>query len=158
MRRHLLLAGFVLSAAVLLGALAWISHLTVDLEAREQDARQRAAFEERVRLSLWRMDAAVAYLLAQENARPVEPVESVEAITPIAPAARAAPASAGDEAASGPPLPAEVNRPYLAARFEIGPGGDVREWATARRGQGPVAATLERDALLAGLRQAPLPA
>jgi len=180
MRRHLLLAGFVLSAAVLLGALAWISHLTVDLEAREQDARQHAAFEERVRLSLWRMDAAVASLLAQENARAVEPITPAASIapaehlapvasgasgapfrpvapaTPATPATPAAPAGAVDEAASGPPLAAEMTRPYLVARFEVGPGGDVREWSTARRAQGPVAAPLERDILLAGLRQGPL--
>src|ERR1700724_292742 len=103
MRRSLFLAGFVLSAAVLLGALAWISHLTVDLEAREQDARQRAAFEERVRLSLWRMDSAVASLLAQENARPVDPSEPVEAAAPAPPEPPAPPGTA----ASGPPPLAE---------------------------------------------------
>jgi signal transduction histidine kinase len=161
MRRSLLLAGFVLSAAVLLGALAWISHLTVDLEAREQDARQRAAFEERVRLSLWRMDSAVASLLAQENARPVElfdPAGSVASAAPASARETAAQASTGRTAASGPPPLAEASRPYLAARFEIGPSGDVREWATARRGQGQAAAALARDVLLAGLRQGPLAA
>jgi hypothetical protein len=158
MRRSLFLAGFAVSAAVLLGALAWISHLTVDLEAREQDARQRAAFEERVRLSLWRMDSAVASLLAQENARPVEPVEPFEPVEPAAPAPPEPPAPPAPpgRAASGPPPLAETNRPYLAARFEVGPGGEVREWPTVRRGQGRVAAPLERDALLAGLRQGPL--
>jgi signal transduction histidine kinase len=172
MRRSLFLAGFVLSAAVLLGALAWISHLTADLEAREQDARQRAAFEERVRLSLWRMDSAVASLLAQENARPVEPFEPEEpaAAAPPEPPApsepptpgrageTAAPASTGRTAASGPPPLAEPNRPYLTARFEIGPGGEVRERPILRRGQGQVAAPLDRDLLLAGLQQGALAA
>jgi signal transduction histidine kinase len=130
MRRFLLLAGFVLSAAVLLGALAWVSHLSIDIESREREARQRAGFEERVRLSLWRMDSAVAGWLAQENAGPAEPVASA--------------------ASAAAPLP------HLAARFEIGPAGETREWWTAFHGPKPGTPALQRDVLLAGLRQGPL--
>lgn len=85
MRRHLFLAGFLLSAAVLLGALAWIALQALHLESREREARQRAAFEERVRLALWRMDTAAAGLLAQQSARPVEPARSPVSRTPSAP-------------------------------------------------------------------------
>src|SRR5690348_3630204 len=106
MRRYLpLVAGFLLSAGVLLAALAWVSRLALSLAASEAEARRRAAFEERVRLSLWRMDSALAAFLAEENARPVDTRDA-------------------GQAALGP---GEAARPYLAARFEIDAAGGVRE-------------------------------
>jgi signal transduction histidine kinase len=54
---------FVVCLAVLLAAMAWISKTALD-------ARRQAALEENVRLALWRMDFALAPLVAQESARP----------------------------------------------------------------------------------------
>ncbi len=40
------------------------------LDQAEAKARRQAAVEENVRLALWRMDSALAPLVAQESARP----------------------------------------------------------------------------------------
>lgn len=56
--------------AVLFAALGWTSWKMVQLERAEAEAGRRAAYEENVRLALWRMDSSLAPLIAQENARP----------------------------------------------------------------------------------------
>lgn len=53
-----------------LAGLVWISRMVVGLERREAQARGLAAQEERIRLALWRMDSALAPLVAQESSRP----------------------------------------------------------------------------------------
>lgn len=67
--RYILLA-FGACLTVVLAALGWSSHTVLRLEAAEAEARQSAAIEENVRLALWRMDSALAPLVAQESARP----------------------------------------------------------------------------------------
>src|SRR3979411_331288 len=104
-RTALLVAGFLMSAAILLAALGWVSRLALALAVSEAEARRHAAFEERVRLSLWRMDSALPAFLAEENARP----------------------PGGLDAGWTAPRPGEAARPYVAARFEIDPSGRVRE-------------------------------
>jgi signal transduction histidine kinase len=64
MRRAVLL--FALALVVLLGGVGWISVTALRLERAEAEARRRAALEESVRLSLWRMDSAVLPILARE--------------------------------------------------------------------------------------------
>lgn len=71
-RRVVLVTGFLFAAALLAGALLWISRTALALEAGQAEARRRADLEERARLALWRMDAAVATLLSQENTAPLE--------------------------------------------------------------------------------------
>ncbi|MDZ7616533.1 MAG: hypothetical protein U1E05_05975 [Patescibacteria group bacterium] len=61
---------FMLCLAVVLGAMGWVSRAVLQLEHERLLARRNAAFEDNVRLALWRMDTAVAPLLATENARP----------------------------------------------------------------------------------------
>jgi hypothetical protein len=61
---------FACSVALLLGALGYATHLVVGLDRAQAEALRHAALQERVRLALWRMDSAVAPLIAQENARP----------------------------------------------------------------------------------------
>ena len=70
-------APFLLCLAVLLAAMGWITLAVVRLDRaeaearqREAEARERAALEENIRLALWRMDSALAPLIAQESARP----------------------------------------------------------------------------------------
>ena len=70
--RRLLLTWLLFAGclAVVLGAMTRLSLTALRLEAAEVQTRRQAAVEERVRLALWRMDSAVGYLLARENARP----------------------------------------------------------------------------------------
>jgi signal transduction histidine kinase len=128
-RTALLVAGFLLSAGILLAALGWVSRLALALAASEAEARRHAVFEERVRLSLWRMDSALAAFLAEENARP----------------------PGGLDAGWTAPRPGEAARPYVAARFEIDPSGRVRENPASPPARPQPAPALDRDTLLAGL-------
>jgi signal transduction histidine kinase len=63
-------AVFALCLAVLLAAVGAISAAALRLERSEAEARRQAAVEEDVRLALWRLDSAVAPLIARESARP----------------------------------------------------------------------------------------
>jgi signal transduction histidine kinase len=61
---------FVLSAAALLGVMAWLTSEVRRLEAARMRGLEEAAVEEGVRLSLWRMESLLAPFVAQENSRP----------------------------------------------------------------------------------------
>lgn len=61
---------FAFCLAVVLSAMSWISLSALRLDRSEVQARRQAALEENVRLALWRMDSALAPLVAQESARP----------------------------------------------------------------------------------------
>jgi signal transduction histidine kinase len=63
-------AVFALCLAVLLAGVGAISAAALRLERSEAEARRQAAVEEDVRLALWRLDSAVAPLIARESARP----------------------------------------------------------------------------------------
>ena len=63
----LLFAG---SLAVLLIGLAWVSWMALRLDHAHAEAQQKANFEEKVRLALWRMDSTLAPLIVQESSRP----------------------------------------------------------------------------------------
>jgi signal transduction histidine kinase len=70
-RRPLLVAlAFAVSTLVVFGALARITAMTLALERSEAAALQRATHEENVRIALWRLDATLTDLIAQENTRP----------------------------------------------------------------------------------------
>jgi signal transduction histidine kinase len=61
---------FAACLAVVLGGLGWVSVTALQRDRAEITARAQAEFEEDVRLVLWRMDSALAALLARESARP----------------------------------------------------------------------------------------
>ncbi len=63
----LVFCGCVLVAVV---SVAWLSYRALESERAELTARTQAGLEENARLALWRIDSAVASLIAQENARP----------------------------------------------------------------------------------------
>lgn len=63
-------AVFGLCLAVVLAAVGWLSLTALRLERRAAEADRQAALEESVRLALWRMDSALAPLIARESARP----------------------------------------------------------------------------------------
>src|SRR4051812_15829457 len=60
-------AAFGLCLAIVLAAMGWTSLTVLRLE---EQARTQAVREENVRLALWRMDSALAPLLAQETVVP----------------------------------------------------------------------------------------
>jgi signal transduction histidine kinase len=101
-RRPLLVAAaFVLSALVVFGALARITTMTLALERSEAAALQRATHEENVRIALWRLDATLTDLIAQENTRPAARFRSAAE-------------------------PAGLLPQLVRARFEIGPDHKLR--------------------------------
>ncbi len=63
------LFGFGLAFVALFAAVAWISSVTLRLDAAEREARRQSTLEENVRLALWRMDSALLPFIARENAR-----------------------------------------------------------------------------------------
>lgn len=50
--------------------LGWFTHSLIQLDRSQDEAQYQAVIEERVRLALWRIDSALATLVAQENVRP----------------------------------------------------------------------------------------
>ena len=61
---------FAACLAVVLVAMGWISRTVLRLERAEEQSRRQADQEENVRLALWRMDSALAPLIAQESVQP----------------------------------------------------------------------------------------
>jgi signal transduction histidine kinase len=61
---------FAFCLAVVLGAMGWVSVTVLRLERTEEQAQRQAEREENTRLALWRMDSAIAPIVAAENARP----------------------------------------------------------------------------------------
>lgn len=58
------------SVVLALSALAWVSVEVVALERREASSRAEASRQESIRRALWRLDSAMAPVLAVETARP----------------------------------------------------------------------------------------
>lgn len=63
---------FAAALSVLLLALGWVTQRTLSMESERQAAVRDAEVQEKVRLALWRMDAAASALLIREGARPPE--------------------------------------------------------------------------------------
>ncbi len=66
-----------MSLTLVLAAMTWLSRLALKLDAEGKAALRRAAFEENVRLALWRMDSVLTGLVSLENARPYESYPSL---------------------------------------------------------------------------------
>lgn len=73
---------FGIAATIMLAIMAWVSGKALALDEAEKRARQEAAFEESVRLALWRMEAALAPVVVQENSRPYTAYERPSQIAP----------------------------------------------------------------------------
>lgn len=69
-RPWLIATAFIICLIVAFGAMAWVSVRIVRLDEAEARLLRQVALEEDVRLALGRMDAMMAPLIAQENARP----------------------------------------------------------------------------------------
>lgn len=55
----------------------WLSRMVLKLDAEGKAALRQAAFEENVRLALWRMDSALSNFISLENARPYDSYPSL---------------------------------------------------------------------------------
>lgn len=113
---------FGVCLAVLLAAMAWVSGIALRLDAAETQARQRAEYEEKIRLALWRMDSAVSPLIANEIARPYFDYSAYY------PAQRAydnmfSPIKPGEVLIPSPLLTFES--PYIWLHFQYGPDGTL---------------------------------
>jgi hypothetical protein len=65
-----------LCAALVLGAMTWLTRHVIGSERERAVAEARADLQERVRLALWRMDAAGAAIIVEENQRPASGSEA----------------------------------------------------------------------------------
>jgi len=115
---------FALCLAVVLAAMGWISLEVLRLDRAEVEARQHALQEESVRLALWRMESALAPLVAQESARPYFVYSS------FYPAERAYARMFNWDQTQKPefflPSPILVEAsPYVFLHFQIGPTGEL---------------------------------
>ena len=112
---------FTLCLVIVLTALAWVSVTVLRLEREQVTAQEQAALEENVRLALWRMDSAIAPLLAYENMRPLSDYHEI--MLPLA----SHPSQSADQVrgslAASPPLAQPAGDVLLY--FQILPSGAV---------------------------------
>lgn len=114
-------AAYAACLVIATAALAALTHRALEADRAEVAARQEAAIEENVRLSLWRIDAALAALVAREtanvrNTRPMPPV--VETFVIDAAGRRRTIAAATDRQAM------RFDAATLVARLPEPPAGD----------------------------------
>jgi signal transduction histidine kinase len=69
-RGLLVWAVLAVCAALVVGAMAWLTRNVLDSKREQSLAEARAALEEQTRLALWRMDAAGSAIVLRENQRP----------------------------------------------------------------------------------------
>jgi signal transduction histidine kinase len=113
---------FALCLGLGLAAMSWISWTALRAERAEAEALRMAAREEKVRLALWRMESALAPLIAQEAARPYFHYGS------FYPAERAytrmfAAIQPGEVLIPSPLLGADV--PFIVLHFQLGGRGEL---------------------------------
>lgn len=64
-------AALAVCAALVLGAMTWLTRNVLSSEHERSNAEARADLQERMRLALWRMDAAGTAIIVDESQRPV---------------------------------------------------------------------------------------
>jgi signal transduction histidine kinase len=109
---------FGLCLAVVLAALAWTSLHLLRFDTAQREAQNEAVLEENVRLALWRMDSALAGLVAQESIRPAADYQPVYYLGPggvsFSPVR-------GSKAVQSPLTTIDV--PYVVAHLQVGNDG-----------------------------------
>ena len=118
---HIWLA-FSLALALSLAGMGWVSLTALRLDDSERRAQLEAARDENVKLALWRIDSALAPLLAQENYRPYFTYQA------FYPAERAytrlfQPVDKGDVLVPSPLL-SQVSL-YIVLHFQFDPRGEI---------------------------------
>ena len=111
---------FGLCVALAAGAMARLGGTALSLERAEANARRQSGLEENLQLALWRMDSALAPLMAEESARPYF------TYSPLYPAERAftnmfAEIGRGDVLIPSPLL--TFRSPQIRLHFQYGPDG-----------------------------------
>jgi signal transduction histidine kinase len=111
---------FGLCALLAAAAMARVGNTALSIERAEAKARRQAALEENLQLALWRMDSALAPLMAEESARPYF------TYSPLYPAERAftnmfAEIEKGDVLMPSPLL--TFTSPQIRLHFQYGPDG-----------------------------------
>ena len=103
-RPSIIWLAFGVCLAVVVAAVGWLSFRALEADDAEAAARHQAALEENAQLALWRMDSAMAPLVAQESARPYFTYESFYSI------ARPAAADERQDAGGGARAVAAIGR------------------------------------------------
>jgi len=105
-------------AAAIFSAMGVITHRSLRMEQEGAQARAEAELQERLRLSLWRMETEAAALMIEENIRPPEQL----GLQP-----------------GGPPSPLAGYLPRnILLHFDIGPDGRVTSPQVPQSGSAPV--------------------
>ncbi len=126
-------AAYAACLVIATAALAALTHRALEADRAEAAARQEATVEENVRLALWRIDAALAALVARETAnvrtaRPVPPV--VEAfVIDAAGRRRTIAAATGREAVRFDAATLVARLPEPAAGESLAAGDDAAQLA-----------------------------
>lgn len=125
-------AVFAACLAVVFAALVWLTVLVLRLDHAGAEAWRRAAAESNTRTALWRMDSALAPLIARESARPYFAYAS------FYPVQRAYTRMFSNldfgEVVMASPLLSQVS-PYIRLHFQVGPDG---EWTSPQVPHGPL--------------------
>ncbi len=111
---------FGLCVALAAGGMVRLGALALDLEHAEARARRQAALEENLQLALWRMDSALAPLMAEESAR------LYFAYTPLYPAERAFTCMLAEIQKGDVLMPSSLltfQSPQIRLHFQFGPDG-----------------------------------
>ncbi len=112
--------GFLVTAAVLVAVVSWLTFALLRLDRDEVHARTQAALHERLRLALWRMDSWLSPQLARESMRPPSEYRAFPAATTAW--TRGLTKIGADEVVVQSPL-LTVDAPLFPLHFEIGPDG-----------------------------------
>ncbi len=112
--------GCAATAMVLVGVVSWLTVALLQLDDDEVHARGQAAWQERLRLALWRMDSWLAPQLAREAMRPPHEYRSFPT-APTAWTAGLAKLEPGAVVVQSPLLTEES--PLFPLHFELGPDG-----------------------------------
>ncbi|MFO0897607.1 MAG: HAMP domain-containing sensor histidine kinase [Pirellulales bacterium] len=123
-----------LGVALVVAALAWLTAAALRIDRAESAARQKAAFEERVQLALWRLDAAAAPLVAQESARPYFEYEPFFSAIPLSSPQTVGLTPSGGVAPS-PLLPGPGQ--WISLHFQVAPEG---KWSSPQAPEGSLRA------------------
>ena len=145
-RGWMIWGALALCAAMVLGAMGWLTRSVLAAEKERADAEARADLEERTRLALWRMDAEGTAILLAENRIPPGDYQSASLVS-----------YPGRGNVSPPPL-STVSDPLIHLHFEASGDRAVTSPELASATPGAHAAAKEKLERLKGILSAhPLP-
>lgn len=120
--RRLIWACFSLCLALLLGVMGWLTKTVLWLDGERLRIGREAAFEETVRLALWRLEAITAPIVVQESNRPWFMYQSFYPADRI-PGAASGPVRPGDSLFPSALLSGDS--PFVALHFQFGSHGVI---------------------------------